>query len=114
MRPTALLGAGLGGAIALVSWLAWGKQAGLAAAAFAALATAIQLGALRLMKPVKQAQLSKFMARWGAGMGLRFLGIGILAVAIAADKTRFPPLAASLGFLGVLLPLLALEAKLLR
>jgi len=114
MIPTAITGAGLGIALTIVALLSWGGRAAVATALFAVLATAIQLGSLALMGPVKKAQLAKFMARWGAGMGLRFLGIGILTIAIAADKTLFPPLAASLGFLGVLLPLLVLEARLLK
>lgn len=97
-----------------ISWRIWGEEARLATIIFGLFATAIQLGALELMKPVGSTNLSKFMARWGAGMGLRFLGVVALAIAAAVDRTHFPALPAALGFLGVLLPLLVLEVRLLR
>jgi hypothetical protein len=114
MIPTALLGAALTLAVALVGGKLWGNQAAFAAAGFGLLATAIQLGALALLKPVRGAPLNKFLTRWGAGMGLRVLGIVAIALAAGLDKTHFPPLACALGFLGVLIPLLFYEVRLVR
>ena len=118
MRLTLFAGLVLTAVVAGIAWRAWGEQAVLAATIFGLLATGIQVGALALMQPVRQAEgktaLPRFMARWGAGMGLRFLGVVALAIAAAVDRTRFPALPAALGFLGVLLPLLVLEVKLVR
>lgn len=118
MRLTLFAGLGLTAIVAGIAWRVWGEQAGMAAAFFALLATAIQLGALALMQPVRRAEgraaLPKFMARWGAGMGLRFLGVVALAIAAAVDRTHFPALPVALGFIGVLLPLLVLEVRLVR
>jgi hypothetical protein len=114
MTPTALVGAFLTAIMAGVSYRLWGEPAAIAAGVFGLIAMGIQLAALALMKPVRGAPLSKFIGRWGAGMALR--GAGILAVALAAglDQTHFPPLATALGFLGVLLPLLFYEVRLIR
>ena len=114
MIPTAVFGVVLSGLVALVAGKLWGSQAAVAAAAFGALATAIQLGALALLQPVRGAPLNKFLTRWGAGMGLRVLGIVAIALAAGLDKTHFPPLACALGFLGVLIPLLFYEVRLVR
>ncbi|MGQ0701554.1 MAG: hypothetical protein ACT4PM_00300, partial [Gemmatimonadales bacterium] len=58
--------------------------------------------------------VTRFLTRWGVGIGLRLLGVIALALAVGLDPARFPPLPVALGFLGVLLPLLALEARLVR
>jgi hypothetical protein len=112
--PTALLGALLAAGMAGAAGGLWGGPAALAAAAFGALATLIQTVSLALLRPVQRAPLDRFLARWGAGMGLRLLGIVALALAAGLDPTHFPPLAAALGFLGVLLPLLFFEVRLMR
>jgi hypothetical protein len=118
MRLTFFAGILLTAIMAGIGWRVWGDRAAVAVAVFGLLATGIQVGALALMRPVRRvesrAALPKFMARWGAGMGLRFLGVVALAIAAAVDRTHFPALPAALGFLGVLLPLLALEVRLIR
>ena len=114
MTQTAIVGAFLTALMAGVSYRLWGQQAAVAAGVFGLLATAIQLGAIALLKPVKGAPFSKFIARWGAGMGLRGLGIVAIALAAGLDRAHFPPLATALGFLGVLLPLLFYEVRLIR
>jgi len=111
---TVLLGVLLGAAVAGISWRAWGEQAAIAAALFGGLAIAIQLGGLGLLRPVRGAPFQHFLTRWGAGMGLRLLGVVAVAVAAGLDPKHFPPLAVAAGFLGVLLPLLFLEARLVR
>ena len=118
MKLTLFSGLLLTAVMAGIAWRVSGEPAAIAAGIFGLLATGIQIGALALMRPVRRveskAALPKFMARWGAGMGLRFLGVVALAIAAAVDRTHFPALPAALGFLGVLLPLLALEVRLIR
>jgi hypothetical protein len=48
------------------------------------------------------------------GMGLRFGGLVAFAVLVATDRERFPPLPSALGLVGVLIPLLFMEIRLLR
>jgi hypothetical protein len=105
-----LLGAILSGACFRI----WGGQAAFAAGAFAALAIAIQLGALGLIQPARGATVQRFLARWGLGMALRLLGVVAIAVAAGLDPKHFPPLPTAAGFLGVLLPLLFFEVRLIR
>ena len=114
MIPTGLVGALLTALMAGLAWKLWGEQAAIAAGVFGLVATGIQIAAIALMQPVRGAVFSKFIGRWGTGMALR--GAGILALALAAglDQNHFPPLATALGFLGVLLPLLFFEVRLIR
>lgn len=91
-----------------------GRSAFGGALTFGLVATAIQVGAARAMRGAASLPFSGFVARWGLGMALRFGGIVLLAGAIVADRTRFPPLPTALGFLGVLIPLLFLEWRLSR
>ncbi len=118
MKLTGFAGVLLSAVIAGIAWRLWGEAAGIAALIFGLVATAIQVGALAIMAPARNprtsAALPKFMARWGVGMGLRMLGVVALAVAAAVDRTHFPAIPVALGFLGVLLPLLALEVRLVR
>lgn len=118
MRLTGFAGAILTAIMAGIAWRAWGEPAAFAALMFGAIATAIQVAAIRLMDPVRDkprgVPFAKYMGRWGAGMGLRFLGVVLLALAAGLDPTHFPPFAVALGFLGVLLPLLVLEVRLVR
>ena len=114
MAATAIFGTVLTVLTTITALFFWGTQAAIAAGIFGAVALAIQLAALALLQPVKGAPFAKFMSRWGAGMGLRFLGIVAIALAAGLDRTHFPPLATALGFLGVLLPLLFYEVRLIR
>ncbi|NOT10094.1 MAG: hypothetical protein HOP28_18025 [Gemmatimonadales bacterium] len=107
-------GAILTALVALVCHLIWGSSAALAAGMFGALATVIQVAAVALLKPVRGAGIEKFIIRWGAGMGLRVLGVIAIAVASGLDRAHFPPQASATGFLGVLLPLLFFEVRLIR
>lgn len=99
---TAVLGAG------------FGTGAVLPAAGFGLLATLIQVGAGRAMHGVAALSFAEFLKRYGIGMGLRVTGVAALLVAIVARPEAFPPLPTALGFLGVLIPLLFLEARLAR
>src|SRR2546421_160002 len=48
------------------------------------------------------------------GMGVRALALGLVLAGAATHRAALAPLPASLGFLGVLLPLLFLETRFLR
>lgn len=114
MIPTMLAGILIGGVISGVSYRIWGTQAAVAAGIFAGLALLIQLAAIALIQPAKQAPPKLFIKRWGMGMGLRFLGVVAIAVAAGLDQAHFPPIPTAVGFLGVLLPLLLFEVRLVR
>jgi hypothetical protein len=114
MILTALAGLLLGAVVSGAAFRIWGLQAAIAAGIFAAIAVVIQLVALVLMQPVRGAPYTRFLKRWGVGMGLRFLGIVAIAVAAGLDRTHFPPIPTAAGFLGVLLPLLFFEVRLIR
>ena len=114
MIPTALLGLLLGAAISGTIYRISGARAAMAAAVFAGVAVAIQLGALALVNPVRTAPVQRFLARWGAGMGLRLLGVVLIALAAGLDPAHFPAIPTAAGFLGVLLPLLFFEVRLIR
>ena len=114
MKPTLLLGLALSAGMCGLAYVLFGSQAAIAAAGFGALAVAIQIGAIGLLQQARGAPTEKFLARWGAGMGLRMLGVIAIAVAAGLDPRHFPPLGAALGFLGVLLPLLLLEVRVIR
>ena len=92
----------------------WGGQAAFAAAVFGGIATVIQLAALALVARSKGAKFDQFIARWGIGMGLRFTGVILIAVASGLDRAHFPPIPVAAGFLGVLIPLLIYEVRLIR
>lgn len=81
---------------------------------FGVLATGIQMVATEVLRGAAGQPLPVFMKRYGLGMGLRVAGVALLLVAIVAWPGTFPPLPTALGFLGVLVPLLFLEARLTR
>jgi hypothetical protein len=114
VRLTVLVGVLLGGVISGVVYRISGAQAAMAAGIFAALALLIQLAAIALTRSVKEAPPRQFIKRWGMGMGLRLLGVVAFALAVGLDRTHFPPVPAAIGFLGVLLPLLLFEVRLVR
>jgi hypothetical protein len=109
-----LLGLALLIGLSLLAGRLWGSQAAIAAAVFGGLAIGIQVGAFALMLPARHDKVEKYLKAWGAGMGLRLAGVVAIAVAAGLDPAHFPPLAAALGFLGVLLPLLFYEVRLIR
>lgn len=98
-----------------IALLAWGSRAVVACAIFGLVATGIQVSAGTVMRTGGvPAGFSPFAARWAVGMGLRVAGIVLVAVALAAGRETFAPLPTTIGFLGVLIPLLFLEARSLR
>lgn len=102
----ALLGFGLAG----LGWWVGGR----AAAVGGLVALAAQLAAVALLKPAMDAPQPLFFARWLSGMGIRALALGLVLLAVISRRDLLPPLATTMGFLGVLLPLLFVETKFLR
>ena len=100
----------LGAGLVAAAWALGGPPAALGGVA----AIAAQLGAVGLLRPVMRAPQAAFMARWLGGMALRALALGALLAFSATHRGALSPLPASLGFLGVLLPLLFLETRFLR
>lgn len=108
------LGLGLTVGIGGVTWLGWDGTAALAAAGFGVLATLIHLVAVALIKPAIRGPTKTLMARWALGMGLRLAGVAVFLVLVTWKREAFPPLPAAIGYVGVLLPLLFSEMRLLR
>jgi len=77
-------------------------------------ATAAQVSALALLRPVLGAPNDRFVPRWLAGMGIRAAAVFGLVIYAALHRSRLAPLAAGLGCLGVLLPLLFTETRFLK
>jgi hypothetical protein len=109
VRPYARLAA-CGAVLVLVAVALGGRAAGIGGV----VALAAQLGAVALLRPAMAAPQRVFLARWLGGMGVRALLLGALLGFAATHPATLRPLAASLGFLGVLLPLLLLEIRFLR
>ena len=106
LATLALLGATLvGAAVALGGW---------AAGVGGVVAVLAQGAAVALLRPVMGARQDEFMSRWLGGMAIRALAVLAVVAYAAMHRARLDPLAASLGCLGVLLPLLFLETKFLR
>jgi len=109
VRPYLLL-TGLGVVLLVVAAVIAGRAAGIGGAA----ALGAQLGAVALLRPAMRAPQPVFMARWLGGMGVRALAVGLVIAIAATHRAELAPLPTSLGFLGVLLPLLFLETRFLR
>jgi hypothetical protein len=100
----------LGAGLVLIASIAGGK----AAAIGGSVAVIAQVWAVALLKPKMRAPNPQFMARWLGGMGIRLLALGLLLVWSVTHRASLAPVPAALGFVGVLLPLLFLEARFLR
>jgi hypothetical protein len=111
-------GLGLGIALTLLVSgllvLGWGPNALVPGLVFGLVATAIQVTSVALVKPVYAGETVRLLKRWGIGMLLRALGVALVAAAVTLDRTLFPPLPTAFGFLGVLVPLLFMEVRLVR
>ncbi len=94
--------------------LAWGREALIPGLSFGLLATAIHVAAVALLKPALTGSYGKLMSRWGMGMGLRLVGVGMFALAVLREPQLFPALPTAVGYLAVLIPLLFFETRLLR
>jgi hypothetical protein len=91
-----------------------GALGGRAAALGGLAALGAQVVAVALLRPAMRASQPAFVARWLGGMGVRAVTLGTVLTLAATHRAVFDPLRASLGFLGVLLPLLFLETRFLR
>jgi hypothetical protein len=109
VKPYLLL-ATLGGVLAAVAAAIGGRAAGIGGI----MALGAQTAAVALLRPAMKAPQDRFFARWLGGMAIRALAVGTLIAYAALHRARLDPLAASLGCLGVLLPLLFLETRFLR
>ncbi len=109
-----LVGMGLTALVTAALVAALGQPAALPGLVMGAMATMIQLAAVRWLRRGWGGTNPEFLKAVGAGMGLRLLGVAVMAVLIAVDRGRFPPLPAAAGFLGVLIPLLFLEVRFVR
>jgi hypothetical protein len=94
--------------------LSWGQDAWVPGLVFGLIATAIQVISVALVRPVFGGETVRLLKRWGVGMLLRGLGVALVAVAVTIDRALFPPLPTALAFLGVLVPLLFMEVRLVR
>ena len=94
--------------------LGWGREALLPGLIFGLIASAIQTISVALVRPVFHGETVRLLKRWGWGMLLRVVGVALVAVAVTLDGTLFPPLPTAFAFLGVLVPLLFLEVRLVR
>jgi len=102
MKNLAIL-AGLGTGLVVAATMLGGKPAAIGGA----VAVIAQLWAVALLHAKMRAPNPEFMARWLGGMGIRFLGVGVVLIV-----SRTVP--ALLSYVGVLLPLLFLETRFLR
>jgi hypothetical protein len=109
VKPYATLLA-CGAVLAIVAGWIGGRGAGIGAG----IAVAAQLAAVALLRPAMDAPQQVFMARWYAGMGVRALVLGLLLAVSATHRTALPLLETTLGYIGVLLPLLFLETRFLK
>ncbi|MGE5926602.1 MAG: hypothetical protein ACM357_04560 [Gemmatimonadota bacterium] len=110
----AATGAGLTVVVTGLLLLAFGRPAVVPAIVFGLLATLLQVLADRFLARRLHGPVGEFGRGYVAGMGLRLVGIVLMAVAIVAAPGRFPPLPTAFGFLGVLVPLLFMEMRLAR
>ena len=107
-------GLALTGLMTGVVWLIWGTAGVPAAAGFGLLAAVLHGAAVALLKPALRGPVKRLMARWAMGMGLRMVGVLVFAVVVFTQRELIPPLPAAVGYIGVLLPLLFSEMRLLR
>lgn len=109
MKPYAALLAG-GVILVIAAVLLGGRGAGVGGGC----AVVAQLAAVALLRPAMDAPQQVFMARWFAGMGIRALVLGIVLAVAATHRTALPLVETTLGYVGVLLPLLFLETRFLK
>lgn len=93
----------VGAALVVVATLLGGKPGAIGGG----VALVAQTWAVAILRPKLRAPNPQFMARWLGGMGIRFLGLGVVLI-----FSRAVP--ALLSYVGVLLPLLFLETRFLK
>lgn len=107
---------GVGSAIitGATSWWLWGREGAIAAVVMAVVATGLQMFTARITERSGVPAALDHLKTYLIGVVLRLLGVVVLALAVFFDRRTFPPLAAALGYLGAVLPLLYLETRLAR
>ena len=105
-----LLTAGVTSALVLGA----GRSALLPGVVFGALATVLQMMAVRALRRGMARGTAEFFKGMGIGMALRFGGIVLVLVAVLVDRGRFPPLPTALAYVGVVIPLLLFEVRFVR
>lgn len=108
------MGLGLTALVTGLLYLGWGEAALIPGVVFGLIASTIQAISVALVRPVYSGETLRLMKRWGLGMLLRGFGIVLVAAAVSIDRTVFPPLPTAFAFLGVLMPLLFVEVRLVR
>ncbi len=112
------LGIGLGllltAMVGAILYAGWGREAMVAGVIFGLIATTIQAVSVAMVRPAFRAASSIFLGRWAAGMFLRIVGVALVGICAYLNPVFFPPLPTAIGFLGVLVPLLFLEVRLIR
>jgi len=112
---TAGLGLVLAVVVALVFRVAFGVQGMVAGLVFGLLAAGLQTVAVALAAPrLKARDYTGLLGRWAVGAGIRLVGVVLIPVAVVLDRNTFPPLAAGLGYLAVLVPLFFFEIRRFR
>ena len=111
---TVWLGLGLTVVVTATLTLINGRQALVPGLTYGGLATINQLAAVLMIKPVLDAPLNDLMVRWSFGMGLRLVGVGLFVVAVLLSRDIFPPLLTAIAYLGVLVPLLFTEIRMIK
>lgn len=114
MMRTVRLGLILTAVVSGIIGLVFGPGAILPAAAMGVVATAIQVAATAALRRGAGQPQAVFLKQYAIGMGLRMLGVTVMTVLIVVRPSLFDPLPTAFGFLGVLIPLLFLEARLTR
>lgn len=110
-RTPIVVGLTLSAVSAGVAGALTGVGGAVTALAFGLIATIVQLVAGRAMAGAERHSIQVFMKRWGLGMGLRMAGVGLVAAAALVDHPAIPAIPAALAYVGVLIPLLFLEAR---
>lgn len=112
-----VLAAGIGLTLLVALLLRWwqGDAAVLPALVMGGVATGIELVAVRaLRRGLGARNTTEFFKGVGVGLLLRLAGVGVFAGLVVWNRDLFPPLAAGLGYVGVLIPLLFLEVRFVR
>lgn len=94
--------------------LTFGRPALLPGVVFGLLATAIQVAAGVYLRRAAGRPFEQLLKAWGAGMGLRVLGMFLFLGAVLLDRTLFPPLPTALAYVGVLIPLMFSDLRTIR
>jgi hypothetical protein len=101
--------------VALLFRAIWGVVGVPGAVVFGLMATLIQVVSMAVVGPkIGTGDFRGLVSRWAVGTGLRLMGVVAVVVAVVVDRTLFPPLPSTFGYLAVLVPLLFFEVRRFR